>query len=798
MSLIAWYPLNGDSNDYSGNARHLTNNNVTYSNNGKIGKAPLFGANNKRLFYNNFPKIYTNFSWSCWMYLNTETTTRKFVVSMGRDYEKYGISIAAMNNNIQLYLGGNTANVLYTIDYDCVGKWTHIALTSTGENTKVYVNGAYYGTCSHGLPDYTYALNSALVIGKMSHNYTNNENYFPFNGMVNDVRIYDHILSQKEISEIVKAKILHYNFNAAEEEPTTNILNFDTTFKSFAIGSDAGYTNQLSTDSQIIITNEKTFRERKTLKITHSSGNSGRCYRTQYINYTGKQLTFSMYVYSLKAGAKIRYELNGGSYSWERGDSNLHTGSGWEKLSITTPILTSDTNFYGFVYPMDNNTIYISSPQLEVGDHATAYTPSSRSGVICDCSGYRNHIKLTNNYPSWTDDTTIGSGAYIFSDSKFMMIGNKCKPVDMITVSAWAYRDNWQSTANERIISCTENGGWSLHFNNSSGKMGFLCYADGDYRRAEVDTSTIAPGWHMITGTFNGLSFKLYIDGILKTTTSSFTTSKPITYHATNGLVIGAEASASENISSISSCYWNGKIADIQIYATPLSDADILALYQTKGSVSKAGQLFVNEIVEGKAKNSITKKCQLETLEISEIGPAALETKTEHGVNWVRVFYHNNVEGTRLFSSDKNEFLRCNTEYKKSDLWMLEEFRGSDGKFEFLLQYESGGTSYNRWKQSNNFTSEKIAGYEEIQCSWTSNYWGGLEYNGSSSTWTDGSVNHGNWFYAIGAKAKYDIGIPKWSGAEAGWVELWVRCENPQIFKMYKDGTCQATEFIEV
>ena len=788
MSLIAWYPLNGDLKDYSGNALHLSNTNVNMNNDGKIGKAPLFtGDNYLSVNSTKIQETFNSNNYSISMWLKTPSRGDiGLLMGMGLSENGKELHIGVRTSGVfTMAFRGNDLDTTELID---ANSWNHFTCLWNNGTRSIYKNGILVKTQNGVAP--VSVPNSTLTLGKYSGNYGK--------GCLNDVRIYNHTLSQKEISEIAKAKILHYNFNAAEEEPTTNILNFDTTFKSFAIGSDAEYTNQLSTDSQIIITNEKTFRERKTLKITHSSGNSGRCFRTQYINYTGKQLTFSMYVYSLKAGAKIRYELNGGSYKWIGGDSNLHTGSGWEKLSITTPVLTSDTNFYGFVYPMDNNTIYISSPQLEVGNHATAYTPSSRSGVICDCSGYGNHIKLTNNYPSWTDDTTIGSGAYIFSDSKFMMIGNKCKPVDMITVNAWAYRENWQSTANERIISCTENGGWSLHFNNNSGKMGFLCYADGDYHRAEVDTSTIAPGWHMITGTFNGLSFKLYIDGILKTTTSSFTTSKPITYHATNGLVIGAEASANENISSISSCYWNGKIADIQIYATPLSDADILALYQIKGSVSKAGQLFVNEIVEGKAKNSITKKCQLETLEISEIGPATLETKTEHGVNWVRVFYHNNAEGTQLFSSDKNEFLRCNTEYKKSDLWMLEEFRGSDGKFEFLLQYESGGTAYNRWKQSNNFTSEKIAGYEEIQCSWTNNYWGGLECSSSSNTWVDGSVNNDLWHYAIGAKAKHQTGIPKWTGAETGWVELWVRCENPQIFKMYKDGTCQATEFIEV
>lgn len=42
MSLIAWYPLNGDTNDYSGNNYHLTNNGATNNASGKIGSCYEF------------------------------------------------------------------------------------------------------------------------------------------------------------------------------------------------------------------------------------------------------------------------------------------------------------------------------------------------------------------------------------------------------------------------------------------------------------------------------------------------------------------------------------------------------------------------------------------------------------------------------------------------------------------------------------------------------------------------------------------------------------------------------------
>lgn len=203
-------------------------------------------------------------------------------------------------------------------------------------------------------------------------------------------------------------------------------------------------------------------------------------------------------------------------------------------------------------------------------------------------------------------------------------------------------------------------------------------------------------------------------------------------------------------------------------------------------------------ITEVMDSQKINKRGQLITKEIIEYPSVNLETKTAYGADWVQLFYHNNKSSTVLFSSDKKEFLKCNTDDKISNLYLMELFRGKDGKFELLLEYQSGGTSYNRWKQASNFTTEPIVGYEAIQCSWTSNSWMGLAPSSSASqTWVDGSPKADTWHYAIGSKAKWNEGIPGPTSAEIGWVKIWVRCDNPSVFKMYKNGNTSATEFIE-
>ena len=163
------------------------------------------------------------------------------------------------------------------------------------------------------------------------------------------------------------------------------------------------------------------------------------------------------------------------------------------------------------------------------------------------------------------------------------------------------------------------------------------------------------------------------------------------------------------------------------------------------------------------------------------------------GSSWARIFYHNNKAGTVLFSS-LAECKNTQTTDKYSRMYLLDDntYKGSDGKFEFMLCYPIDAPGqYNRWKQTNAPQKEyvtrvssgsKVTGYEAIHIDWTTNYWGGLErYQSDTSTvnttWLDGSVGHGNWFYAIGALVTHGKGIPSYSST-ADVVELWVRIDD--------------------
>lgn len=163
---------------------------------------------------------------------------------------------------------------------------------------------------------------------------------------------------------------------------------------------------------------------------------------------------------------------------------------------------------------------------------------------------------------------------------------------------------------------------------------------------------------------------------------------------------------------------------------------------------------------------------------------------------WARVFYHQCNEGTTLFTS-LAEAKNTQTADKYSRLYLLDDntYKGSDGKFEFMLTYpnDKGYTQYNRWKQTNapqkeftaRTTPQTVTGYSGVHIDWTANYWGGLErfqtdVSAFATTYIDGSVGHGNWFYAIGAANTHGYGIPSYDSTSS-IVELWVRIDDQAV-----------------
>ncbi|WP_408098952.1 fibrinogen-like YCDxxxxGGGW domain-containing protein [Peredibacter sp. HCB2-198] len=165
---------------------------------------------------------------------------------------------------------------------------------------------------------------------------------------------------------------------------------------------------------------------------------------------------------------------------------------------------------------------------------------------------------------------------------------------------------------------------------------------------------------------------------------------------------------------------------------------------------------------------------------------------TTDGGGWTLVFNHNIAGG---YFVDANDALSKNvaspTANQYSILNQLDNFK-ANGRYIFKINWP-GYAGRNIWAQTTNPTIDQpAAGYVPLVIDSTSNYWKGLEKNcanGCTSSLMDGSVNHGNWFYAIGSTVVWGGGIPAYdsitgtSGVGVPHAQLWTRRAEGQFTK---------------
>lgn len=166
--------------------------------------------------------------------------------------------------------------------------------------------------------------------------------------------------------------------------------------------------------------------------------------------------------------------------------------------------------------------------------------------------------------------------------------------------------------------------------------------------------------------------------------------------------------------------------------------------------------------------------------QVKKVGNIYVPVKEFEGAIWLRVFHHNNLNGTVLWDAAAQVLDKEVDElHKQSILYNLDNYKNINGNFEFLLEY-SNIEGYNRWTQTSNpvKTKESVLGYSAISISWNQNNWKGLAKSDSIYTAIDGSVGSSKWYYAIGAIKEVDSGIYANDKITGEIVDLWVRIDN--------------------
>ena len=209
MALIGHWSLNGDTRNFTGTIQVAGS--ITYSDEGKIGKCMDSGSLTLP------PGTMNNRSQSIafWYYNKaassaTATTSQFMGGSSPRDYSLFtypnndDLHWDFRNLNDSTIFGGVLSGVLKNLE------WTHITIINDNLHFKIYINGV---------------LEQSKIVASWDNDVS--EKSFPLlinnpEGRYNDIRIYDHALTDMEIQEIARAKILHYTFDGMQE-PTTNV-----------------------------------------------------------------------------------------------------------------------------------------------------------------------------------------------------------------------------------------------------------------------------------------------------------------------------------------------------------------------------------------------------------------------------------------------------------------------------------------------------------------------------------------------------------------------------------------------
>ena len=193
--LVGHWPLIGNTNDYSGFNNNGTPTSITYTA-GKIGQAASFNGSTSSILTPLTTQNLTRMSLSFWIY-NTANGAAGLIgtISGGRS-----LSVFRYPNRDDFHWStvGSSG-----VDSDVLpfNTWTHVCLTYNGSLIKRYYNGVFFGQTSG-----TIAQNTApIYIGRNDSGYSNI--------LLNDVRIYDHALSDYEVKELAKAKFGHWKFD---------------------------------------------------------------------------------------------------------------------------------------------------------------------------------------------------------------------------------------------------------------------------------------------------------------------------------------------------------------------------------------------------------------------------------------------------------------------------------------------------------------------------------------------------------------------------------------------------------
>lgn len=603
--LCLWLPFtDGTTKNYGLTDMDVVDYGTSVYDQGKLGKCRSFVGNGYLQLSNAFG-IESGKDFSCcyWIKEISNNILSKFRVV----YQCGNLIIGHYGNKFDIYsITGNTLDLVYVCD---TTEWVHCCMTyqSSNNTVTIYINGV---KCSTSQPkNLTGLSDTTALIGKRS-----SETYL-FEGYLNDFRIYNTCLSPRQVKEISKGLVCHYPMGEIDGK-----IGGRNLIKNGKGNVKAGFFKNFPTVTDEY--GEFTLKSKKTYKGIILDGFVYECrdypvgekYTWSYdIMYTAWNFPTGSNRGELWMGQRYVNSPSGetATGAWRGvtqhnlpvvGQNGCELNKWYHvKQTVTIPQqASSNVGQQGLISFYNSNanveasfTARLKNVKLEKSSTATPWTPAPEdntsfyNNIIYDTSGYCNNGSVTDSTcPTWSSDTPRYKGSYAFNGNKQVIDTPNVFHQEDITISFWFKR---LKDTNTRQFLFTIWEGFSCELTADDIPL-FRIATDVSHAVDALSDKkiTVNDGWTHFCGVYkNGEYSKIYINGQLKKSVSS--ASK--IYWNIHSSKIGIYNSLNT--------YYNGQISDVRIYATALSDSDILELYQSSASVDNNGNLMLaGEVIE--------------------------------------------------------------------------------------------------------------------------------------------------------------------------------------------------------
>ena len=581
MSLQIWLPFTKDDSNYGILDMNPTSNTGKKVNSDHGGGYEFNNAEKQCIGYGHNSEInnFKSFSISCWAKNNV--TEKQDILSLTYDViiQNTGFFVLhpetghAISANSDISINKLWHNYILTFNYALQKFYYYLDGVLTNELQFNYDNGKYKIVHKNG-----------LIVGVNSNDLSQKSYYF--NGIITDVRVYNHCLSPLEIKQLSVGLIGHYPLNQFEKS-SKNLINNSKSL-SYWIGYNEKTSNGMFSVAKFTYTNINSNYKDMTYSGTFNV-ESNTYYTFSFFAKASSNLTFQSFFYNNNnpGGHAIVSAKNSIGHTSTGSDGGIVTNATtiWKRywiiwktgLHVTLPLSLILARFNKSNSKGD--TIWIYAPKLEKGyNENPQWTPGFGDGdlpqIEYDISGLTNNIPLSEDInPLFVSDTARYSGSYNFNEVG-QTIGTRehIKPTKNVSISAWVKSSKIDTVTEPNV----DVDGINIYVNNSG-----IIHLVGTFGDLNSGVSCIDV-WTHVCGTYDGTTVKLYINGILKSSKS---------YSSDLKYVKGAAISS--NSKSGITC----KVSDFRIFSTALKDDYITDLYNMGAAVS-SGTLAAYELNE--------------------------------------------------------------------------------------------------------------------------------------------------------------------------------------------------------